>query len=43
MRRVLVLTVAFAAALMMTCAAACLIVMEERPLAGPSTPAEMAE
>src|SRR5437899_2875540 len=33
-----------AAALMMTCAAACLIVMEERPLAGPATPsAEMAE
>jgi MFS family permease len=33
-----------AAALMMTCAAACLIAMEERPLAGPATPpAEMAE
>jgi hypothetical protein len=33
-----------AAALMMTCAAACLIVMEERPLAGPATPpAELAE
>src|SRR5690242_14737267 len=33
-----------AAALMMTCAAACLIVMEERPLAGPGTPpAVMAE
>jgi EmrB/QacA subfamily drug resistance transporter len=33
-----------AAALMMTCAAACLIVMEERPLAGPATPPEdMAE
>jgi len=33
-----------AAALMMTCAAACLIVMEERPLAGPATPpTELAE
>ncbi len=33
-----------AAAVMMTCAAACMIVMEERPLAGPATPpAEMAE
>ena len=33
-----------AAALMMACAAACLTVMEERPLAGPATPpAEMAE
>ena len=33
-----------AAALMMTCAAACLVLMEERPLAGPATPpAEMAE
>ncbi|MFO1109170.1 MAG: MDR family MFS transporter [Bradyrhizobium sp.] len=33
-----------AAALMMTCAMACLIMMEERPLAGPAPPpAEMAE
>lgn len=33
-----------AAAVMMTCAAACMIGMEERPLAGPATPpAEMAE
>ena len=33
-----------AAALMMTCAAVCLIVMEERPLAGPPTrPAPLAE
>jgi MFS family permease len=33
-----------AAAAMMTCAAACLILMEERPLAGPATPpAELAE
>lgn len=32
-----------AAAAMMVCAALCMILMEERPLAGPATPAEMAE
>ena len=32
-----------AAAALMACAALCIIAMEERPLAGPSTPAEMAE
>jgi MFS family permease len=33
-----------AAALMMACAAVCLLIMEERPLAGPTTPpAELAE
>ena len=33
-----------AAAVMMACAALCLLIMEERPLAGPATPpAEMAE
>ena len=32
-----------AAAAMLACAAVCIIAMEERPLAGPSTPADMAE
>ncbi len=32
-----------AAAAMMACAALCMILMEERPLAGPATPVEMAE
>jgi len=32
-----------AAALLLACAALCMILMEERPLAGPATPAEMAE
>ena len=32
-----------AAAALMACAALCMILMEERPLAGPATPAEMAE
>ena len=32
-----------AAAALLACAAMCMILMEERPLAGPSTPAEMAE
>ena len=32
-----------AAAALMACAALCMIVMEERPLAGPVTPVELAE
>ena len=32
-----------AAAVLMAGAALCMILMEERPLAGPATPAEMAE
>jgi hypothetical protein len=32
-----------AATALMACAALCILLMEERPLAGPSTPAEMAE
>jgi hypothetical protein len=32
-----------AATALLACAAVCIIAMEERPLAGPSTPAEMAE
>jgi MFS family permease len=32
-----------AATALLACAAVCIILMEERPLAGPSTPAEMAE
>jgi hypothetical protein len=32
-----------AATALMACAALCILMMEERPLAGPSTPAEMAE
>ena len=32
-----------AATALLACAALCIILMEERPLAGPSTPAEMAE
>ncbi|HKS17943.1 MAG TPA: MDR family MFS transporter [Bradyrhizobium sp.] len=32
-----------AAAVLMACAALCMVAMEERPLAGPATPAEMAE
>jgi hypothetical protein len=32
-----------AAAAMLACATLCMILMEERPLAGPATPAEMAE
>ena len=32
-----------AAAALMATAALCLILMEERPLAGPATPVEMAE
>jgi hypothetical protein len=32
-----------AAAVLMTCAMFCMIAMEERPLAGPGTPAELAE
>jgi len=32
-----------AATLMLACAALCMIRMEEKPLAGPTTPVEMAE
>jgi hypothetical protein len=32
-----------AAAALLACAALCILLMEERPLAGPSTPAELAE
>jgi hypothetical protein len=32
-----------AATALMACAALCILLMEERPLAGPSTPVEMAE
>ena len=32
-----------AATALMACAALCILLMEERPLAGPSTPAELAE
>jgi hypothetical protein len=32
-----------AAAAMLACAALCMILMEEKPLAGPATPVEMAE
>jgi hypothetical protein len=32
-----------AATLMLGCAALCMILMEEKPLAGPATPVEMAE
>jgi hypothetical protein len=32
-----------AATLMLACAALCMILMEEKPLAGPATPVEMAE
>jgi hypothetical protein len=32
-----------AATALMACAALAILLMEERPLAGPSTPAEMAE
>jgi MFS family permease len=32
-----------AATALMACAALCIVLMEERPLAGPSTPADMAE
>jgi hypothetical protein len=32
-----------AAAMLLACAALCMILMEEKPLAGPARPAEMAE